>query len=780
MLNSVLVLTFRNFLRNFNYSIITLGGLVVGISTALLIFLWVSYELSYDREDPDNNRVFVVMHNELFEGEIQTNEGTYAPLTDFLLTEVPEVEAMTRVNNAREQLNYQDRSLSKEGIYADTGFFKVFKPKVIAGDAVHPLPDNYSIALSQEVANLLFKDIDAVGKFISIGGQREFKVTSVYSNYPDNSSNDYVNYILPFHAKHHEPDEWQDYYIKLYQAETKTTVEQRIDAELKEFFGNENTKSYLFCLTDWRLHWNFKNGKPSGGRIVYVIIFSITAVFILLMACVNYMNLATARATKRAREIGVRKMTGATQHVLIRQFLGESMMLSCLATAVSVLVVFLMLPLFRELMGLPLQFTLTDPLLLLGLLGITLFTGLIAGSYPAFMLSAFKPASILKGNIYSSLTGARLRSGLVVFQFVLSIVMIFGALIMWQQTNFLLKKDVGYDKHNVINVWINASVLNIPLQAFREEIANHPSVVSASYGGASPMEVNGYAEVKWAGMTLGTHTYLYGATTDFDMVPVLRMKIVQGRNFSRDLISDSSNFIINKRAAEVMGFENPIGQRVTYTMFGEQQGEIIGVIEDFNNDDIHLPIAPVLFCIGSPKYLGNLFVRYHDGQLDAALENLKKVFNKYQPGIFLNYSFLDSDYEMQLYREKFLGRLSAAFTVIAIIIACLGLFGLTMFNAERRTKEIGIRKVLGATVRQVVVLLCREFLKPVLISFVIAFPLAYYFMQQYLEDFAFRVSITVFSFLIVGGAMFLLVMLAVFHQAFKAAVKNPVEALKTE
>ena len=294
------------------------------------------------------------------------------------------------------------------------------------------------------------------------------------------------------------------------------------------------------------------------------------------------------------------------------------------------------------------------------------------------------------------------------------------------------------------------------------------------------MEVNGYAEVKWQGMSAGTHTYLYGATADFDMVPMLGMKIIQGRNFSREFISDSSNFIINKSAADVLGFENPIGQRVTYTMYGEQQGEIIGVIDDFNNDDIHLPIAPVLFCIGRPKDLGNMFVRYREGQLDAALENLKAVFRKHQPGVYLNYSFLDSDYETQLYHERFLARLSATFTIIAIIIACLGLFGLTMFTAERRTKEIGIRKVLGASVRQVVVMLCKEFLKPVWISFVIAFPIAYYFMQQYLEGFAFRISITAFSFLIVGGIMLTLVMLAVFHQSFKAAVKNPVEVLKTE
>jgi len=781
MFKSILSIIYRNFFRNLYYSLITLSSLVVGISTAVLIFVWVGYELSYDKQDTDASRVFMVMINELRDGEIQTQDETYVPLAELFTNDVSEVEAMTRIDNTEEQLTLKETSVSKYGAYVDSTFFKVFKTTIKEGLTTAPLSGKHSIAVSDQLAQLLFPNTNAVGKFISLGVKGEFKVTAVFESYPENNSLNYIHFVLPFNAIPRQSDEWQDYYVKLNKAQSKTAVEKKVDAKFKEFFKNDQTTSLLFCLTDWRLHWNFENGKISGGRITYVIIFTITGIFILLMACVNYMNIATARATKRAKEIGVRKMTGASQKTLITQFLSESLIFSFLATFISVLLVYLLMPSVRELTGLPLQFSITNPVIAFGLTLMALFSGLVAGSYPAFMLSSFKPASVLKGNLNSALTGAGLRGTLVVFQFVLSNVMIFGAMIMWRQTEFLLKKDVGYDKHNVINVWL-PSDSGLPLDPFKDEISNHSSVEAVAYGGASPMEVNGYAEVKWSGMP-SDPVYLYGVSADFDMVQTLGLKIIQGRNFSKDFISDSSGFIITKRAAAILGFANPIGQRITYTMFGDREGEIIGVIDDFNNDDIHLPIAPVLFCIGKPGNPGeinNMFIRYREGQQDAALKNLKKVFSKYQLGLPLNYSFLDTDYVTQLNREVFLGKLSISITIIAIAISCLGLLGLTLFNVERRTKEIGIRKVLGASISQMMSLLFKEFLKPVFISFLIAFPIAYYFMNQYLEGFAYRISINVFSFLLAAIAMIFMIILIVSYQSYKAANKNPVDALKID
>jgi putative ABC transport system permease protein len=448
-----------------------------------------------------------------------------------------------------------------------------------------------------------------------------------------------------------------------------------------------------------------------------------------------------------------------------------------IATFISLLAAYLLLPFFNQLINVKLTIPLADPVLLTGLFSIGLLTGLLAGSYPAFLLSSLKPAAVLKSNSSAALTGPGLRKGLATFQFTLSIILIFSAIVMRQQTDYLLKKDLGYDKNNVINIWLPP---DLPLQSFKAEILAHSSVLSAGLGGASPMEVNGYAPVRRTGNSDGDQLLLNGVSGDHDLLPTLKLEFVQGRNFSPGLTSDSSSFIITQKAAALLGFSDPIGQTITYTMFGEQEGKIIGVIKDFHNEDIHAPIDPVIFTFGTKKDLHNLFVRYADGHLDEVLAHITAVFHKFQPGIPLPYSFLDKDFENQFYREKLLGNLSVWFTVIALIIAGLGLFGLTMFNTQRRIKEIGVRKVLGASVTQVLILLYLDFFRPVVVSFLLAFPLAYYLMEQFLQGYAFRISIPALTFILVGAAMIAFVLLTVSYQSFQAATKNPVDSLKVE
>ena len=350
---------------------------------------------------------------------------------------------------------------------------------------------------------------------------------------------------------------------------------------------------------------------------------------------------------------------------------------------------------------------------------------------------------------------------------------------MWQQTDFLLKKDLGYDKHQVINIWLDDN-LNYSLDNLKSEILGHSSVESAAFGGASPMEVNGYAEGNRVAAPFTNPVLLYGANIDEDVLPTLKFEIVEGRNFSRDIASDSSNFIVTQKAADLLGFRNPIGAKISYNMFGSQEGEIIGVIKDFQNDDIHTPIRPVVFMAGKREYLTNMFVRYKDNQLQQAIEHVKTVFEKIQPGVPVSYSFLDSDFENQFYRERLLGNLSLCFTGMAIIIACLGLFGLVLFDTQRRTKEIGIRKVLGGSVNQMAWLLCSGFLPPVLYSFLFAFPIAYFLMEKFLEGYASRIDISLSSFVLVAAALIVLVILTILYQSLKAAMQNPVKSLKTE
>ncbi len=781
MLKSTLSLTARHFFRNLYFSSITLGSLVIGVSVVILFGLWDRYELGYNQQLPDAERVFVVMNNELYEGNWETREEYYTPIDDYLTRSVPEVEYMTRIDNTKQQLKSSHGvALRKVGIYADTTFFNVFGTTSVEGNMDRPFANNRSIAISEKVADQLFKNSSALGQYVSLDGKREYQVSLVYKPFPGDCDLNYVHFVLPFNAVPRQPDESINYYVKLHEGVAKEAVEKKLDQYLLKLFPEGTSTSLLFGLPDWHLYWSFENGKPSGGgRITYLVIFNVTTAFVLLMACINYVNLATARASRRAKEIGVRKVNGATQRVLVRQFLTESILLSMTATVLGLGIVLLMLPVIRDFIGVPLVWHWDDPAVWIGLPVIALVVGLLAGAYPSLLLSSLRPALILKGNVFTALSGASLRRALVSVQFALSIGMFFVAFMMWKQTDFLLKRDVGYDKHNVINVWLPTDVIR-PQEALKTELARHPSIKAVAFSGASPMEINGSSEVEWSGRNPGEQVFFYGVTIDVDVIPTLGMKVVQGRNFSAARPGDSTNFIINRKAAELLGMKDPVGQSISYSMFGKRKGEIIGVIEDFNNDDIHLPMAPVVFLLGNNTQLFNLFVRYEEGQLDAAVANLKKVFDQFYPGITFDYSFLDQDFETQMLREINLGKLSAALTVIAILIAVLGLLGLTMFSVERRTKEVGIRKVLGASVSQVMGLFFKEFVKPALIAFVIAFPIANYFLQRFLERFPYRVPVTAMSFLSVAFGAVAVIVLVVSVHTYRGAVANPVDALKHE
>lgn len=777
MLLSTLRLILRSSFRHLTYSIVTLAGLIAGLSAAILLFFWVTYEVTYDRYHSDNARVFAVMTNETIDGEIETYEETPASLTEFLSTGIADVEAMTRFDNTRAMLSAATKSIQMHGAYADSGYFKVFRPSIVAGDASDPISDVNSISISTELAKALYPNGDALGNTVTLDLKTEFKITSIFELFPVNSSLRNYHFILPFHATKRTDEDWQNLYVKLRPDISVENVEARINQKLQDEFKEGNFSSLLFPLTDWRLRWNFENGKVSGGRIVYVVIFSVTGIFILLMACVNYVNIATARAAQRAREVGVRKMSGASQWILIRQFMSESFLLVIVAAAGALGLSWIILPLFNELTGVELQINIFDPMLLAGLGVIVITTTIIAGSYPAFLLASLRPALVLKGSVQHALRGTGLRRTLTIFQVSLSVILIFGAVVLRQQTNFLLKKDIGYDKQNVINVWCDAS--RLPLDQIRAELMTHSAIIAAGFGGASPMEINGSAEVSWTGKPANTHVVMNGVSAHYDMLTTLDMRFVAGRNFSRDH-NDSSSFIITEEAARRLGFDNPIGQTIRYSMFGEQEGQIIGVVKDFQNDDIHVAMNPVIFTFGPPQYIFNLFVRYEEGRADEAIAHITSVFKKFQHGVTPEYTFLDADFENQFYQEKLLNNLSAWFTTVAIIIASLGLFGLTLFNTERRTKEIGVRKMLGASVPHVLQLLLRDILKTMFISFLIAFPIAWYLMEKFLEGYAFRISIPALSFVLVILAMLMLVILTTGYQSMKAALKNPVDVLKTD
>lgn len=771
MFRSMLLIGLRQFSRNTSVSLISLIGLIVGVTVGILTFFWIAYEVRYDRYHPDNDRVFTILSNNELDGEIDTSDEVPVQLIEFLKTEVPEVQLVTRVDGTRAQISYKEKVVNRYGAYADVDYFDVFAVPVISGNRKTLLSNPASIALSERMAVLLFGSTDVIGKTVSVDSKMDLIVTGVFKELPFNSSMNYVHYVMPFNVQQRDPAEWRPVFVKLNGAGAKLAVEKKVNAKLNALFPDDNISSLLFCMTDWRLHWSFENGKVSGGRVTYVAVFAITALFILLMTCVNYTNIATAAAVKRAREIGVRKISGATRGNLIRQFIFESVVSAFIATGISVFAAYLLLPAFNQLMGVSIVFSFTDPLLVAGLISISLFTGLAAGSYPAFLLSSLKPAEVFKANPLSALTGATFRKSLVVFQFALSIILIFSAFVLSQQIDFMLKKDLGFDKNNVL---IIDSYPNGSIASFKSELITSSAIVSVGVSDSSPIEINGGAEVQVGG---SQPLVFNGASCDDGYLSAIGLKFVRGRGFSTTDLADSNNFIITQKGADLLGFEDPIGQRLKFPMYHNQEGKIIGVIKDFHNDDIHLAANAVIFS-NQKQRPGRIFVRYKQGMLNEALNHIKAVFAKFQPGEPINYGFLDQDFENQFNQERQFKKFSISFTVVAVGIACMGLLGLTIFNAQRRTKEIAIRKVLGATIGQIMNLLYRDFGKPLGAAFLVAFPVSYFVMNQFLESYPFRITISFFVFVIVALIMIGVVIFTVSIKSFQAAVKNPVDSLK--
>ncbi len=774
--------TFRHLQRHTTYTVLSLSGLVIGLVTSLLIFMWIVDEWSYDKQHPENDRVFRVMYHERqANGEVLTLEETPSLLADYLKQEIPEVEKVCRAGFwERKLLSLGNTAAYFDGRFADAEFVSVFNLTLLAGDPKNLIPDSRSIIVSRRIAETFFPNGDALGKFIQVDRKDEMKITGIYENHSRLSSLG-EEFLLPISVYLGTPA-WDNLdvgtYVKLKRADADATVNEKIHDKINRERNISQTSLSMFRLTDWRLHWRFLDGKVNGGRIDIVIAFGIIAAFILVMACINYMNLATARAAMRAKEIGVRKMSGATRRILVRQFLGESLVISFSAGLLSLLGIYLTLPLFCALTGKELTFALFDSVLLPAVFTFSLISGLLAGSYPAFVLASLKPSTVLKGNLLEGLTGAVLRKYLVIFQFSLSLILIVAAVVIQQQVDFLRSRDLGFDQKNVLYIEPGQDS-NLSVDVFRTEALRHPGVKYVVEGAASPMEINGVGTAEVPAREGNQQVVVNGATCDYDYLPALGFTFVTGRNFSRGHASDSNAFVITEKAADMIGFENPIGQRITYG----KTGTIIGVIRDFHNAEIHETAAPVIFFLGDKESFGywrRLFIGYQPGQLNEVRNYLKAVYEKLEPGLPLEFGFLDRDFDSQFRSDNLLGSLAIWFTVIAVAIACLGLFGLTLFNTQRRTKEIGVRKVLGASVVNLVFMFCLDFSRPVIISITIAVPVAYLLVEQFLQRYPLRMDLPWMSVAVTSVALLAIALLTVSYQSLRAARQNPVEALKTE
>jgi len=786
MIRNYFKTAWRNLVNSKVYSVINIGGLALGMACSLLIGLWVNDELSYDRFLPDADKLYFVRYNSTFNGEVFTNWSTPGPLQEAIAKDVPEVAAVTKITWNRETLLKVGQVAVKEyGRYATADFFGVFDLPVLAGNPKAALRQPNQIVLTRQAAEKLFPPGQALGKTLQLNNDKFYTVGAVVENIPSNAT---VRFDWLVNFSEQEEDwmkTWGNNSFMTYARLGPHATAARAEASMKGLYARytdwkeaKNTYPILHPLTDVHLYSDYKNGKVVGGQIEYVRIFSLVAVFILLIACINFMNLATARSQKRAREIGVRKVVGAQRWSLIGQFISESMLTCLLAAGVALVLVRLALPAFNQLFDKQLVLELTNPSLWLGTIGLVLLTGFVAGSYPALFLSGLKPVRILKGTLRLGAGPARFRRVLVVVQFSLSIFLIVAMLAVDRQMQYLRTKNLGLDRENVVYLRLEGEV-SIPrkVETFRQEVLRIPAMAAATTAMDLPINITSSSgDLTWPGKDPNLQTNVSCMFVGNDFIRTMNIKLVDGRDFRAGSPADTSNYLINEAAARLMGVKNPVGKEVEFWM---GKGRVIGLMKDFHLASLHEAINPLVICF-NPQNSNYLLVKTRPGQTTEAIAGLERLAKRFNPNYPFSYHFIDEAYE-QLYRtEQQVHTLVNYFGMLAIVISCLGLFGLAAFTAEQRTKEIGIRKVLGASVANLVGLLSKEFLRLVLIALLLATPLAWWAVDRWLASFQYHASLSWWLFTAAGALALLIAFLTISFQSIKAALANPVKSLRSE
>jgi ABC-type antimicrobial peptide transport system permease subunit len=787
MLKNFFLVATRNFLRQRFYSFINIFGLSTGLASALFIFLWVNDEVKTDATFKDSDRLYRIVSNlKMSSGETLTWDITPGPLTEAIADEIPEVElAVKTMNNGSNLLQAGEKSFMERGMYADSTFFKLFDFRITKGTAQNL--DRSSIAISDKVANNLFGNEDPVGRIVRVANAYDLEVKAVFADIERETSMRF-DYILPMEIYRKERGEgwnWGNYdhptFVKLREGTSPDVAIRKIntveDKRVKALGDGDESRVdfYMMPLKDYYLNSHFENGVPAGGRILYVKIFSVVALFIVLIACINFMNMATARALQRAKEVGIRKVVGAQRVSLIAQFIGESVITTLISMLVAIGVVYALLPLFNDIVSKRIVMDLTDPMLIISCVLIVLSAGLVAGSYPAFFLSSYKPASVLKGTVSGGFKGAALRKMLVIFQFALTVIMIASAIVVQRQVEYIRGKNLGYDRKSLINFFANGDV-RTRFDAFRTEAEKIPGVQMVSRSDNSLVQVNNQnRSVTWPGRPDDDNTFFRTVVVDHGFLETMGLKLVEGRMFNNS-IADTSAFVVTQKAVDVMGLENPIGTKIS--QWGNP-GTIVGVVEDIHARSMHEAIDPVVFMY-RPEWPGRVVVRYDAARTTEVLGNLETLVRQFSPDYPFTYTFLDEDFERLYNTEKVTGSLALGFTVIAIIISGLGLLALAAYTAERKKKEIGIRKTLGASVGAIVTLMAKDFGRLSLIAALIGCPVAWLLMDKFLEGYAYHMDLTADIFILTAVVVVVISIATVMLQVAKAAIANPVDALRNE
>ncbi|MGS2764774.1 ABC transporter permease [Sinomicrobium sp. M5D2P9] len=803
MIKNNFKIAWRNILKNKGVFLLNILGLAIGITSCLLLALFITEELSYDKFNEKSDRIARVVFRGKVGGEIMKEAVVMAPVAQTLKEEFPEVTDATRIRRiGTPKISYENTVYRNSRFaYADPDFFEIFTLPVVRGNAKNPLGEPNSIVLTRDEAHKYFGDTDPIGKELFVGEDREpFRVTAIIENVPENSHFHFDMFASMLGYAPAKGTSWtksdfftylllnKDADIRSVEKKLPSVVENHMGPQLKDEIGMsfaDFTKDnqiglFLQPLTEIHLNSDFASASEleQGGDIKYIYIFGAVGIFMLCIACINFMNLSTATAAKRAKEVGIRKVLGSEKRQLVYQFLTESFIATCIAAGIGILVVILVLPLFNNLSGkaIGLSFLLQYRVwffLLVMITGISI----AAGAYPAFVLSSFAPINALKSKFFTGKGTKNLRNGLVVFQFVVSAGLIFATLVVGRQMSYIQHKNIGYDREQIL-VLKDAYLLGNNETAFKNEILKDPRVqhiTTSAYLPAGPSN-NSMSGVFLDG---NYQRRMFYYDVDENYLPVMGMELVAGRNFSEDFGRDSLKVIINETAMEILGFkDDPIGKTlVKDTDNGGEELTVIGVVKDFHFKSLHQRIAPLI--LRNNPY-GGLILRTTVADMSGLIESIRGTWNTFDSGEPFTYAILDDSFRETYRAEQKMGDILRIFAILTIFVACLGLFGLVTFTTEQRLKEIGIRKVLGSTVPQIVALLSKDFLKLILLSFVIAFPIGYYFMDRWLRDFSYRTNIAWWIFVLAAFITMLIAVITISFRSIKAALENPVKSLKTE
>lgn len=784
--------TFRNFFKHKSSFLINLIGLAVSFACAILIFLWVNDELRVDSFHKTNKQLYQVMENHDLQEGIMTQAWTPDLLGRTFAVEMPEVEMETSIMPAFLLGNFSltagEKKIKAAGQFADKDLFRVFSFPLLQGEPAQVLKNKDGIVISKQLAMSLFGTTEnVIGKTIDwelLNFKNPTVVTGIFEGTPKNSTIQF-DFALSYDAwmelsqKVGRNIDWGNHapctYLVLKENTDIKQFNTKIENYLKTKLGNSNIRLFAVPFSSQYLHGKFENGVQAGGRISYVNLFSLIAVFILLIAGINFMNLTTARASGRFKEIGIKKVVGSGRWSLIVQFVSESVILTFFALLVSVAIVYFMLPLFNQITAKNLVFSSHLQFFLI-LPFIAFILAVITGLYPALYLSGFNSLQTLKAKFSNSGGEVWARKGLVVFQFVISVVLIISVIVVYRQVEFIRNKNLGYNKNQVIFFDKEGEIANRQ-EAFLQEAAKIPGLINiSSIGGTLIGSFASTYDVNWPEKTPGSDIRFEVIPVGYNLIETLEMQLVEGRSFSSDFQNDKGKVILNQKAVEIMGLKDPIGKTVRF--WGEEK-QVVGVLKNFNFESLKEDINPLLFYLAPEKTM-KIMARIEAGQEAKVLKSLAAVYGEFNKGFEFDYQFMDAAWNAQYEAETRVGILSRLFAVLGIFISCLGLFGLASFAAEKRIKEIGVRKVNGAKISEVMVMLNKEFIRWVVIAFVIATPVSWYILHKWLESYAYKTSLSWWIFALAGLFALGIALLTVSWQSWKAATRNPVEALRYE